>query len=234
MIFLAPLLIYLALLILYRNCHWKNGLAVLFITYLLFAALLVVRMRFVLRVSVPITYINAVMLFALADAKKKSRSRLFVVGALAVAVLAGMVFIRQVNREFPYPKRAVSDESYRALTDEIAGHPERLYVIHGAMISNLYYYNHPVRTVLTTDTFRNIARTGSWDSFSVRYFNQVSRYIDEPESLLLSMRTDPDVRYVDTDAGLISAFWEEHTGLKSDPEVQTFDAIPYKIYDFSV
>lgn len=234
MIFLAPLLIYLALLILYRNCHWKSELAVLFITYLLFAALLVVRMRFVLRVSVPITFITAVMLFALADAKKKNRGRLVTAGALACAVLAGMAFIRQVNREFPYPKRAVSDESYQALTDEIAGHPERLYVIHGAMISHLYYYNHPVRTVLTTDTFRNIARTGSWDSFSVRYFNQVSRYIDEPESLLLSMRTDPDVRYVDTDAGLISAFWEEHTGLKSDPEVQSFDAIPYKIYDFSV
>lgn len=109
--------------------------------------------------------------------------------------------------------RQEDNTAYQSMKEEIAADSSRLYIIDGYVLSMLYYYDRPVKDVLCTDTFQNIVRSGSWDSFSGRYYLQAENLnLSDPNRPLLSLVTDPGTIFVSQDASLMQAFLSEQTG----------------------
>ena len=99
------------------------------------------------------------------------------------------------------------------LTEEIRSHPDKLYVMDAAVLSHQFYFGTPASRVLTTDLFGNVVRSGSWDSYSPRYYSQLEGCLDDPDNLLTAVVEDPDVMYVSMGGcSDIAALYENRTG----------------------
>ena len=97
----------------------------------------------------------------------------------------------------------------------------------------LYYCDRPVKDVLCTNTFWNIVRSGSWDSFSERYYLQAeSLHLADPDRPLLSLVTNPGTIFVSQDASLMQAFLSEQTGKNIQVEERENTGTDIHIYQF--
>ena len=97
----------------------------------------------------------------------------------------------------------------------------------------LYYCDRAVKDVLCTNTFRNIVRSGSWDSFSERYYLQAeSLHLADPDRPLLSLVTNPGTIFVSQDASLMQAFLSEQTGKNIQVEERENTGTDIHIYQF--
>lgn len=248
-----------------------SGLTLL-MWYLLCAALLLYRMRFVARVAAPLMMTAIVWILTAGlghgqgtSARKnvkpeqavpacenekpdtenssgrksvwKESRRSVICRILAIVTLlltAGMEIT--CTRDFLASNRdhhQAGNTAYQSVKEEIAADSSRLCIIDGYVLSMLYYYDRPVKDVLCTNTFRNIVRSGSWDSFSERYYLQAeSLHITDPDRPLLSLVTDPGTIFVSQDASLMQAFLSEQTGKNILVEERENTGTDIHIYQF--
>lgn len=241
-----------------------SGLTLL-MWYLLCAALLLYRMRFVTRVAAPLmmTAVVWILISGLGQEQAVSvhgsvkpdtdkfsgrnsiRKRACGSVICTIHVIAAMLLTVGMEvtctRDFlasTQDHRQEDNTAYQSMKEEIAADSSRLCIIDGYVLSMLYYYDRPVKDVLCTDTFQNIVRSGSWDSFSGRYYLQAENLnLSDPDRPLLSLVTDPEIIFVSQDASLMQAFLSEQTGKNiqaeekntgTDIHIYRFRAISYQ------
>ena len=248
-----------------------SGLTLL-MWYLLCAALLLYRMRFVTRVAAPLMMTAIIWILTAglglgqaAPARKnvkqeqavpacenekpdtenssgrksvwKESCQNVICSVLAIVTLlltAGMEIT--CTRDFlasTRDHRQAGNTAYQSVKEEITADSSRLCIIDGYVLSMLYYYDRPVKDVLCTDTFWNIVRSGSWDSFSERYYLQAENlHLTDPDRPLLSLVTDPGTTFVSQDASLMQAFLSEQTGKNILVEERENTGTDIHIYQF--
>ena len=234
-----------------------SGLTLL-MWYLLCAALLLYRMRFVTRVAAPLMMTAVVWILTAelgheqaAPANRNVKPELAVPASenekpdtenssgrksvwkescrnVICSVLAIVTLLLTAGMEITCTRdflastrdhRQAGNTAYQSVKEEITTDISRLCIIDGYVLSMLYYYDRPVKDVLCTDTFQNIVRSGSWDSFSERYYLQAENLnLADPDRPLLSLVTDPRTIFVSQDASLMQAFLSEQTGKKIQAE----------------
>ena len=248
-----------------------SGLTLL-MWYLLCAALLLYRMRFVTRVAAPLMMTAIIWILTAGlghgqgtSARKNVKPEQAVPACenekpdtenssgrksvwkescqyVICSVLAIVTLLLTVGMEITCTRdflastrdhRQAGNTAYQSVKEEITADSSRLCIIDGYVLSMLYYYDRPVKDVLCTDTFWNIVRSGSWDSFSERYYLQAENlHLPDPDRPLLSLVTDPGTIFVSQDASLMQAFLSEQTGKNILVEERENTGTDIHIYQF--
>ena len=248
-----------------------SGLTLL-MWYLLCAALLLYRMRFVTRVAAPLMMTAIIWILTAglglgqaAPARKNVKQEQAVPACenekpdtenssgrksvwkescqnVICSVLAIVTLLLTVGMEITCTRdflastrdhRQAGNTAYQSVKEEITADSSRLCIIDGYVLSMLYYYDRPVKDVLCTDTFWNIVRSGSWDSFSERYYLQAENlHLTDPDRPLLSLVTDPGTIFVSQDASLMQAFLSEQTGKNIQVEERENTGTDIHVYQF--
>ena len=234
LLILFPVLVFLMLLLMHKNYPWLAGLCTVGCDLLMDAVLLFWRMRFVVRAALPLALAALVALVLLGYRKKYRHPVSGVLGILIFLLLPGTFYIREYLDSVAWMRQPYGMKVHSSLRKEIAEHPENLYIMDGGIMSGIYYYDHPVTKVLTTDTFSNIARSGSWDTYSVRYYRQAEKYLNDPDNLLSSLIREDHVFYVSFDQSVskMKNFLEHHTGKTYKLTSIEYDDSQYEIYTF--
>ena len=228
MLVLIPLIVWVFLLIRSRDLHTLSGILILLIYAALLIVLAFIKMRFVHRVGMPMA-LGAVFSLLLceyplnAEAKEK---RFSVPRYAAAAVLGILILVFGVSYLRDY--RNTNYNSFRSLAlpdapqirEELRSHPETLYIMDAGILSNIYYYDLPVQQLKQTDDFKNIIRSGSWDSYSPRFYKQAVSYIDDPDHLLTALVREDCVRFVTLDSRGVAKFLGEQCGKKVRKEAE--------------
>ncbi|MDO4619101.1 MAG: hypothetical protein Q4B09_00620 [Lachnospiraceae bacterium] len=151
---------------------------------------------------------------------------------VVIAAAGGLLFIKDY-RANNWVSRVPHDGYPKVqVTEAIYEDQDTLYVIDAGLLSILYYFGTEAKDVLTTDRFANVARSGSWDSFSPRYYNQVGSYLTDPDRLLSGLGTEKQLAYVATAEGAMRQFVTEQTGRTYEPEIREFPDMSTKIYRY--
>ena len=189
------------------------------ISLIILSALAWIRLRFVMRVTLPVEFLTCYALLLLCDPPFRGRhfrfgSRKAVSICCYIAcLLFGLRFMAYYGTRNQVPRTYCEEEPLRQLTEEIRSHPDKLYVMDAAVLSHQFYFGTPASRVLTTDLFGNVVRSGSWDSYSPRYYSQLEGCLDDPDNLLTAVVEDPDVLYVSMGGcSDIAALYENRTG----------------------
>ena len=155
------------------------------------------------------------------------------------AVLLIFVLFARFNEYYeeinPMPRMNCEVPPLAELTNEIASHPDTLYVMDSSVLSRQFYFGTPVNLVQRTDRFKNIVRSGSWDSYSPRYYAQVSRYLEDPDNLLTGIVDSDRVVWVSgSGAEELRAFYREQKGRKAKAAEQPFPGSDVSVWRLSV
>ena len=221
---IAPLLIFLLLVITGRAKHLPVSLLTLLFGYGLLFVFAFIRMRFVMRVVLPTQLITCYALVFAADAGERTNKVFFAdLFAAVLLLLISMQYLGYYEDINPVSRTYCEEEPAAALTREMAAHPDTLYVLDSSVLSHQFYFGTPASQVKTTDRFRNVVRSGSWDSYSPRYYEQVAPFLENPDDLLTAIVEEENVAYVSGGgAEEILAFYKERTGRTATQDGQAF------------
>ena len=228
MLVLIPLIVWVFLLIRSRDLHTLSGILILLIYAALLIVLAFIKMRFVHRVGMPMA-LGAVFSLLLCEypLNAETGKNIFSVPKCAAgAVLGVLILIFGVSYLRDY--RNTNYNSFRSLAlpdapqirEELRSNPETLYIMDAGILSNIYYYDLPVQQLKPTDDFKNIIRSGSWDSYSPRFYKQAGSYIDDPDHLLTALVREDCVRFVTLDSRGVAKFLGEQCGKKVRKEAE--------------
>ncbi len=204
-----PFVIFLVFLIIDRRFRWFTALLEAGIFFAAILALCYIRMRFLLRVSVPLSMVSIYTVLVCTRAKESllrgshAAVKAARIAALAAAcVLTGYVTVRFSMGFYDsvfylrYPEIKVSAQ---AALDEVRSHPDRVYLAESYAFGRMYYYGHPISDVHTIDDYQHLIRSGSWDSFTPRYYRILEDLgFSDPDNLISSLLTE-DNYYMITD-----------------------------------
>ncbi len=194
-----PCLTLLILLLRRKRGALTGGMVVLMFGALL-AYLLMVRMRCVLRVSLPMAWTACLVVISLSDedrcAHQKRAWGLDLI-CLLVMLLMSAHMTKQFRLSTDWMRRDPNAPLYQEIKAEIDSHPETLYIMDGSLISYLYYFDQPVTTLRTEERFLHLTRSGSWDSFSARYYHQAEQFgLKDPDRLLMAPYEEKHVEVI--------------------------------------
>ena len=189
------------------------------ISLIILCGLAFIRLRFVMRVTLPVELLTGYALLLLCDPLFRGRHfrfgsrRAVSICCYIMCLLFGLRFMAYYGTRNQVARTYCEEEPLLHLTEEIRSHPDTLYVMDAAVLSHQFYFGTPASRVLTTDLFRNVARSGSWDSYSPRYYSQLESCLDDPDNLLTAVVEDPDVMYVSMGGcSDIAVLYENRTG----------------------
>ena len=224
---LEPLILFLLFSVMLLNALFFGGsmkrpgaaVGTFLISLIILCALACIRLRFVMRVTLPVEFLTGYALLLLCDSPFRDRhfrfgSRKAVsICCYLICFLLGLRFMAYYGARNQMARTYCEEEPLRQLTEEIRSHPDTLYVMDAAVLSHQFYFGTPASRVLTTDLFGNVVRSGSWDSYSPRYYSQLEGCLDDPDNLLTAVVEDPDVMYVSMGGcSDIAALYEKRTG----------------------
>ena len=216
--FSALLLLPAALLLLFfltdPSFRKAEGCLTILLLYGILFYLGAIRLRFLLRVTVPIVMCG--IIFLALSSRSMSRKKLSL-GFLAA--LSAVIVLLLVNFNAGYQVSVSSLRStkaaggYKKLRAEIDRHPERTYAVESPIFVYLFFWGHTIDEIERTDVFRHVFRTGSWDTFSPRYYAIAKeRGIRDPENLLSSLTDTEDLFFVTEDPSYVLNFLNEEYG----------------------
>ena len=236
LLILLPFFTWLFLLLSRKKYPWFFGLITVGCVWMLDLILLIIRLRYVDRVVFPMMIASVTALILLGTGTEKKSPIASTTALVILLALPGCLYMKDFSSSVAWMKQPYDSPYHASLVKEIHDHPENLYVFDVVLLSGMYYYNHPVSKVLTTDTFQNVARAGSWDTFSLRYYNQVQNYVDDPDNLLSALILEKNVKYVSYDASVpkLKSFLEYHSGKTCNMSETSFEDSRYKIYSFEL
>lgn len=97
--------------------------------------------------------------------------------------------------------------SYKAFRKEIDRHPERIYAVESPIFVHAFAWGHTIDEIVPTDTFSHVIRAGSWDNFSPRYYDIANKCgLSDPDNLLSSVVNAENVYFVTEDEGYLLQF----------------------------
>ena len=97
--------------------------------------------------------------------------------------------------------------SYKAFRKEIDRHPERIYAVESPIYVHAFAWGHTIDEIVPTDTFSHVIRAGSWDNFSPRYYDIANECgLSDPDNLLSSVVNAENVYFVTEDEGYLLQF----------------------------
>lgn len=199
---------------------WKNALSASLIlsTLACFGALLV-RQRVVSRVYIPIIFISILMLiFTFMDSYKELRLKK---NWQLVLMSTFMIFVIGVyGKEVDFhrvQKTIYNQETY----DYINKNSDNLFVFES--FKGMVESQHPIEKLKFDKNLYhdNMMTLGNWDTFSVRYYNQMNKYhIDDPDHFIANMLEYDHVRFIFNKDSLkkktLIRWFEEHQNKKVD------------------
>lgn len=200
MILLIPLLLLAVLMLTDRSYRKVPGVLTVLMFYAVIAALCVIRLRYLLRVSCPLCFIAVVFVSLLCEKMPSAKQqRLILAGGTVLMLCAMFLFGRSYTAQVAPLRDARTAASYKKLRKEIDRHPDRTYVVESPIYVWLFIYGHTVDEIKPSDTFSHVIRAGSWDNFSPRYYKIANdRNIRDPDNLLSSLM-DADHLYLVTE-----------------------------------
>ncbi len=231
---LIPVLILIWMLL--RRKHPSYSAALTVLTYLaLVGYLACIRMRLVPRVSVPLAF-SAVLLILYecgqtGTSHTVKRTALIDIPALLVICVIGGLFLRDEAQLLNDSRNPENEIYYQDLKAEIAAHPDTMYLVDGPIISYLYYFRTPARDVKTDTGFMHIARAGSWDSFSERYYHMAEQFhLKEPDRLLMAPFENENTALVTQNMDSWDRYALDELGFVPEHETDVFQGKSAPIY----
>ena len=195
--------------------------AVAVVLEVLFAALLI-RQRFVARVYVPllcIAIMEMLMLSSAAGSRKEKTSKLAYAVMIIICVLVcGHSYYKSIIKSEQYEQRADMREEEM---DYIEKNSDKHYIVH-VSLEGIASSNEPAIEVRKHPEYSMIIKSGGWDAFSPRYYDQMARMnIDDPDRLLCNLAERGDFRFMydrvkDEDGSVIhdlEEYLKERTGI---------------------
>ena len=210
-VLLIPLLIFILMLFLDRRFRFLTAFLEFLMLTAVILALCYIRMRFLLRVGVPLAMLGTYgMMFMTrssvpelfsADCQKAVRV-IRIAGGMVLSVtlvIASIRFLKGYNQAvitLRNPKIGISSQS---ALEEVRSHPENIYLAESYAFARMYYYGHPISEIRTIDDYSHVIRSGSWDSFTPRYYAVLENLgFTDPDNLISSLLTE-DHYYMLTD-----------------------------------
>ena len=165
-------------------------------------ALCLIRMRFLLRVSVPLSMlaISGILLMTRSrlretvSAENPALRAVRIAGGAALTVmllLSVSHFITGYNQSVITLRDPKINVSSQAALEEVRSHPDRVYLAESYAFARMYYYGHPISEITTIDDYSHVIRSGSWDSFTPRYYRILENLkFSDPDNLISSLLTE--------------------------------------------
>lgn len=200
-------------MILVKEKRWMNAL-IACSTYAMVAGLFF-RNRVVTRVLIPIYILGALALFAwsfirLNEWRRKRYADAVLAGA---AVLASVLVI--MNNNITKQEYGYNIERYKDIKSYVKQNPGMLFVGSSTVVNPLEY-STSIFEVGDDIPVKNIAKLGSWDLYSKRYYEQMEMFdVSDADRLLTSLAQDERLLYISGDKEetyVIREYVEEHVG----------------------
>jgi len=191
---------------------------------------LVLRGRFVLRVSVPLCMIAITGMYLISDAKWRGRNHY--VPAVIAAVICTMVVGMQYASAIRNPERA--SESGKAVKSYVLEHSDEHFIIVSKIYNDMYFAQQPAFYIKQERMFDNTVKSGSGDSFSPRYYDQMREWkVSDPDRLFMQLLEDDTLRYVDHNSEDMRTYLEEQSGKTVTVEIEKSFGDGLCVYKFS-
>lgn len=192
-----------------RIKEWVWNLAACIIPLGLMGALFL-RQRYVERIAVPILILGLLqMLFLIKpNSSRKNRALRFTALILCCSLLliAEMRFVKQTEGN---PHEELSE--YLHSTEDI------LFITNSGLANELLCSN-AIINISVRDYYPNVLKMGSWDSYTKRYYNQISKFgIKDPDNMFYALATEENVRlltYEPKDCVALERYLLEHYSLR--------------------
>lgn len=219
---------------------WGINILIALCTYLLIAALYF-RERAVDRVMIPIYLMGIFALIVQVCLQKVDDNininifRLFYIALPIVLFVSGIWMLRKNNNVLEATNKEKLEE-YKVVYNYINQNSEYLYCGSSRIINDLSYSVDIFSVGENIDAFQ-LAKLGSWDIYSERYYRQVDSYnIENRDSLLLALTENDKVLFIsnsENDTKLVKKYLEEHfdNGLITVVRKE-FDETDTKIIEF--
>lgn len=165
---------------------------------------LLLRRRLVLRVGLPLVVLSVLECLLIFRPVRKCRCA----GALAIVavVLFGMAGVKTVTRAH---LATAQKEILKPMYSFLEAETHTLFVMPTALYNELYY-EIPMLEVARVDTFDNVVKLGSGDTYSLRYYNQMNRFgLRQPDRLMLALAQESNVYYLAQNVDLIERYMTE-------------------------
>ena len=171
------------------------------------AALCFIRLRFLLRVAVPLGMIDLLVMALFTKDKPTRRSLIPTVAASALMIALFALFADHFFAAVAGLRSETTYASSQAALDEVRTHPERIYVTDSYAFGCMYYYGHPIQEIKTIDDYSHVIRSGSWDSFSERYYDILDGLnFKDPDNLLSSLLTEENIYLLSDNGSAVAAY----------------------------
>ena len=219
---------------------WGINILIALCTYSLIAALYF-RERAVDRVMIPIYLMGIFALIVQVCLQKVDDNininifRLFYIALPIVLFVSGIWMLRKNNNVLEATNKEKLEE-YKVVYNYINQNSEYLYCGSSRIINDLSYSVDIFSVGENIDAFQ-LAKLGSWDIYSERYYRQVDSYnIENRDSLLLALTENDKVLFIsnsENDTKLVKKYLEEHfdNGLITVVRKE-FDETDTKIIEF--
>ncbi len=255
---LIPLVLFLLLLFADRRFQFVTGFLGFLMLCAVILALCFLRMRFLLRVSVPLSIVTVyVTLMCTGAAEETAEDMILLPGArkrakksgvpeiivraagfcaaAAVLVLFCVRFVNGYNNAVFSLRNPDFETAAEPLFDEVRSHPERIYITSSYCFGRMYYYGHPVNGIRTIDDYSHLIRVGSWDSFTPRYYRIAEELgIQDPDNLISGLVTEDSFYLLtDTEDVALAYLKTAFKGSRITAEAELIGDGPFKVVKFT-
>lgn len=167
-----------------------------------------VKRRFVFRVSFPLCIICIIAVFAVIGREKlffqKGKK-----GFMLMIVSGVILCLVQTFFSFSSEKTE-ADVNLQILRNYIANAPDTHYLIDSSLYNQMYYNEQPMLSIVQTDMFDNVIKSGGGDSFSPRYYNQIENwFMENPDRTLLMLVHNENFKYIGRKGDLLKIYLSE-------------------------
>lgn len=202
--------LFLLLVLLLPGKKWLR-LATCLMLFVILAALTAIRLRFLLRVCVPLAADGIIFLFlsspSAPELKGMNPARILRLLILAAAGVCLIFFFRGYQGAVASLRSRKTAAGYTKLREEIDKHPERVYIVESPIYVHLFAWGHTIDEINSTDVFSHVIRPGSWDNFSPRYYEIAENTsVRDPDNLLSSLIDGEGIYLVTEDENYVMNF----------------------------
>lgn len=201
-------------LIIFKSGNKRQGLNFLLAAGIVLAMILAlyVRQRYVLRVGLPLFCIGVIQLLIL-NQERKLRMNLNNRYRLVLAAICGVPVVVFFAMMLKQGYRNTIRTNDAELAQYVASNSETTFIVNSSLANSLFAFTD-IKDISKDIYYENVIKTGSWDTFTGRYYEQAERRgISDPDTIFLEFVNNEDVAYITKradDLTRMEIFLEEH------------------------
>ena len=198
--------------------RWKNilGLSTIFVSIATLGALLI-RQRVVGRVYFPIMFLSIILLIFMSqetiyDSRlPKKIHKIFLTLIIVLCIICGFS-----NQNWFQQQGVIEDKEVYSF---VKNNNDNLFIFEnfGAMVEAQYSIEK--LSLKSSDYLNNIMTLGNWDTYSIRYYNQMKRFsVENPDDLISELYYHDNIHFIFSENSskktLIAKWYLEHLNKK--------------------